>query len=341
VTGKRSNKSGRRKTRVKGKAPKRRKSAVYWGAVVAVWGEILGFLTIGYYALTLPDVSNLGANRRNPTVTLAAYDGSILETRGDIYGQTLAFDDLPANLVNAVIATEDRRFYSHSGVDLVGLGRAMIANLKSGAIVQGGSTLTQQLAKNLFLTPKRTIGRKVREVMLAFWLEWKFTKHELLGLYLNRVYLGAGTYGADAAARRYFGVDARALTLPQAAMLAGLLKAPTRCAPTRDLERSRRRAAQVLDNMVVAGYLGFDAARQAKAAPATPRPAAATGELRYFTNWMLDRLLDYVGPTERNLLVTTTLDPWHQVLAEKTLKQTLKREGERLAAGQGAFLAMD
>jgi len=177
--------------------------------------------------------------------------------------------------------------------------------------------------------------------MLALWLERKFSKRELLTLYMNRVYLGAGTYGADAAARRYFAIGAQALTLQQAAMVVGLLKAPTRYAPTRDLERSRRRAGQVIDNMVEAGFLTVTEAKRAKASPANVILAPAAGERRHFTNWVLDRLLDYVGPNKRDLLVTTTLDPKLQGLAESALKQTLKNQGARLGVGQGALLALD
>ncbi len=313
---------------------------IYWMAVASVWGTIGGALSAGYFALTLPDVSTLGAERRRPTISLLAADGSILETHGDLYGETLTFDELPPHLINAVIATEDRRFYTHPGMDVIGLARAMVANVKAGRIVQGGSTLTQQLAKNLFLTPERTLGRKVREVMLALWLERKFSKQEILELYLNRVYLGAGTYGADGAARRYFGISARKLSLPQSAMLAGLMKAPTRFAPTRNLKRSHRRTAQVLDNMVAAGQLSAAAARQAKAQPAHPHKMASAPDRRYFTHWVLERLPDFVAVGHQDLTVVTTLDPGLQSRAEKGIKTALARDGERLAVGQGALIAM-
>ena len=174
---------------------------------------------------------------------------------------------LPAELRQAVIATEDRRFYGHFGLDVIALARAAFANLRAGRIVQGGSTLTQQLAKNVFLTPERSLKRKVQELMLALWLERTFTKDEILSIYLNRVYLGAGTYGVEAAARRYFAKSARDLNTIEAAMIAGLLKAPTRYAPTRDPERALARARQVLGLMVDASYLSAAEAEAAARAP--------------------------------------------------------------------------
>jgi len=339
VAGKRSNpKKRHKKSRPSGRTGRRR--LFYWGAVLLVWGAISGLLTLGYYAITLPDVSTLGADRRKPTVTLLASNGSVLETRGNLYGEALHFEDLPPDLVKAVISTEDRRFYSHFGIDPLGLARAMVANFKAGRVVQGGSTITQQLAKNLFLTPERTLGRKIQEVMLAFWLERQFTKRELISLYLNRVYLGAGTYGVDAAARQYFGIGGGSLSLSQSAMLAGLLKAPTRYAPTRNLELSWRRTAQVLDNMVAAGHLTPAMATRAKSNPAHPTPVRTSSEQRYFTNWVLDQLPDYVGSNSSDLMVRTTLDPKLQNLAENAMTRALDSAGVRLAVGQGALVAM-
>src|SRR6202163_2626098 len=166
-------------------------------------------------------------------------------------------------LPKAVIATEDRRFYSHFGVDPIGLVRAAFANLSAGHVVQGGSTITQQLAKNLFLTPERRLTRKIQEALLALWLEHRFAKDQILEIYLNRVYLGAGTYGVDAAAHRYFGKSAAKLNLYESAVIAGLLKAPTRFNPIRDREKAAARAAQVLDNMVETGVITAAQAQEA------------------------------------------------------------------------------
>jgi penicillin-binding protein 1A len=196
-----------------------------------------GFL---YFVLRLPDPILLTLDDRPPNLTILASDGTVLAERGLRRGY-VRLDRLPVYLPQAVIATEDRRFYNHLGVDPVGLVRAGVRNLAAGSVVQGGSTITQQLAKNLFLKPDRTMARKLEEVMYAIWLERRFTKDEILELYLNRVYFGGGTYGVEAAARRYFGRSARSVTLTQAALLAGLLKAPSRYAPTRNVELATSR----------------------------------------------------------------------------------------------------
>ncbi len=312
-----------------------------WALALAVWGVLGGLGLVAFYAYDLPDVRRIGTVERAPTVTLLAADGGELVTFGDLYSRPVALADLPPHLPRAVIATEDRRFYDHFGLDLIGLARAAYVNLRAGSIRQGGSTITQQLAKNLFLTPERTLKRKVQETLLALWLERVFTKDQILTLYLNRVYLGAGTYGVEAAARKYFDRPAARLDLAQAAMIAGLLKAPTRYAPTRDLERSRRRAAQVLDNMVAAGYLNEDEAARAKRRPAAlaPRRRAPEG-VRYFTDWVLDRVPGYVGHTARDLVVLTTLDRRLQVAAERTVERALAGPGAKQGVGQAALLAL-
>src|SRR5207253_7894171 len=193
--------------------------------------------TIGYFALTLPDTSQLGVSLRRPTVTILAEDGSTLANLGDLFGEPLTLKEMSPFLPKAVLATEDRRFYSHFGIDPIGLIRAAFIDVRAGHVVQGGSTITQQLAKVLFLTPERSLARKARETLLALWLEHRFTKDQLLEIYLNRVYLGAGTYGVDAAAHRYFGKSAGKLNLFESAVIAGLLKAPTRLNPARDRDK--------------------------------------------------------------------------------------------------------
>src|SRR5216684_2789287 len=205
--------------------------------LVVLWGVILGGGATAYFALTLPPIGDLTMAARRPSVTVLGADGSVIATYGDLFGEPLRLRDLPAYLPAAVIATEDRRFYHHFGIDPIGLARAAYVNYRAGRIVQGGSTISQQLAKNLFLAPDRTLTRKVQEALLALWLEHKFTKDQLLEIYLNRVYLGAGTYGIDAAAHRYFDKSAREVTLYEAAVIAGLLKAPTRFSPARDSGR--------------------------------------------------------------------------------------------------------
>src|SRR5229473_4684244 len=226
------------------------RSAVRLGILLLLWVAIIGGGVLGYFGLTLPDTSELTRAERRPSATILAADGSLLATFGDLFGQPLTLQEMSPYLPKAVIATEDRRFYSHFGIDPIGLVRASIANLTAGRVVQGGSTITQQLAKNLFLTPERSLSRKIRETILALWLERRFSKDQILEIYLNRVYLGAGTYGVDAAAHRYFGKSAAQLNLFESAVMAGLLKAPTRFSPAHDRDKATARAAQVLVAMV-------------------------------------------------------------------------------------------
>src|SRR5882672_10644265 len=233
------------------------------GILASLWGLIVGGGAIAYFALTLPDTKQLTVAERRPSVTVLAADGSTIASLGDLFGQPMTLKEMSPYLPQAVIATEDRRFYSHFGIDPIGLIRAGITDLRVGHVVQGGSTITQQLAKNLFLTSERSLARKIRETLLALWLEHRFTKNQILEIYLNRVYLGAGTYGVDAAAHRYFGKSARRTTLYESAAIAGLLKAPTRFNPTRDPDKAAARAAQVLANMVEAGIVTDGQAAQA------------------------------------------------------------------------------
>ena len=297
---------------------------------------------VAWYAYDLPDLRRLGERQRAPSVTLLAADGATLARFGDLYAAPVPAAELPAAMRDAVLAIEDRRFYSHFGLDPLALIRAAVANLRAGRVVQGGSTLTQQLAKNIFLTPDRTLKRKIQEMLVALWLERKFTKDEILSIYLNRVYFGAGAYGVEAAARRYFAKSARRLTLAQSAMLAGLLKAPTRYAPTRNLARAQARARQVLDAMVAAGYITEKRAEAAKRNPAVVAPgrAGARAGARYFADWILDRVASYAGPGAGDVVVVTTLDPALQGAAEEAIAWGLRGEGKRRGATQAAFVAL-
>src|SRR5579864_4916279 len=273
--------------------------------LLLLWSLIIGGGTLGYFALTLPNTSQLGAAQRRPSVTILAADGSTLATLGDLFGQPLTLKRMSPYLPKAVIATEDRRFYSHFGVDPVGLLRAAFTDLRAGHVVQGGSTITQQLAKIVFLTPERSFSRKIRETLMALWLERRFTKDQILEIYLNRVYLGAGTYGVDAAAHRYFGKSAAKLNLFECAVVAGLLKAPTRFSPAHDRDKAAARAGQVLGAMVEAGVItAADAANAEKEGGALPvigRPGS-----RYFADWVADQIHDFAGTAGRDLTVHTT-----------------------------------
>src|SRR5216683_7400186 len=298
------------------------RNAVRLGVLLLLWTAIIGGSVLGYFGLTLPDTSALTRAERRPSATILAADGSLLATFGDLFGQPLTLQEMSPYLPKAVIATEDRRFYSHFGIDPIGLVRASIANLTAGRVVQGGSTITQQLAKNLFLTAERSLARKIRETLLALWLERRFTKNQILEIYLNRVYLGAGTYGVDAASHRYFGKSAGQLSLFESAVIAGLLKAPTRFSPANDRDKAVGRATQVLDNMVEAGFVTVAEAAAAEKQGAGLAVASRPGS-RYFADWVADQIHEFAGTADRDLTIRTTLDPRLQTAAEATVAEIL------------------
>ena len=335
-----------RKPRKKAKAIPAPRRGWFWPllrrlAVLAVWAFVALLGLLAWYAYDLPDVSRLGERTRMPSVRIVSADGVQLARLGDVYAAPVRARDLPEHLRQAVIATEDRRFYGHFGLDVLALARAALANIKAGHIVQGGSTLTQQLAKNVFLTPERSLKRKVQELLLALWLEQTFSKDEILSIYLNRVYLGAGTYGVAAASRRYFAKPAAQLSLGEAAMIAGLLKAPSRYAPTSDLERARARARQVLGFMVDAGYLTAAEAAAAAEQPFSVRRLLGSGRgARYFADWVRDRVAGYTGPGAADITVVTTLDTRLQQAAEEAVAWALAGEGAARGARQAALVAL-
>jgi penicillin-binding protein 1A len=312
---------------------------VVWSLVLAIWLGVAAAGVIVYYAHDIPDVDKVAEATRKPSVTLLAQDGTVLASYGKLYGESVSLEDVPPVLPKAVMAAEDRRFYSHFGIDPFGLARAMVANVRAGGIVQGGSTITQQLAKNLFLTPERTVKRKVQELILAFWLEHRFSKDRILALYLNRVYLGAGTYGVDAAARRYFGKPASEVNLYESALLAGLLKAPSRYNPTSDPDAAHRRAVIVLQDMVEAGYITEADAKRA-ASRRSQGQAVAAWSGRYFADWVLGEVRDYVGYHSKDLVVRTTLDRPLQRVAEANLRKLLAEKGAERDARQAALVMM-
>ena len=311
-----------------------------WGLVTSIWVAVLLAGAVGWYAYDLPDIDKLQQPTRRPSVTLSAADGSVIATYGDLYGRPLKWKEIPPHLLQAILAIEDRRFFDHGGFDVFAVIRAAYVNIRSGTIRQGGSTITQQLAKNLFLTPARTVRRKVQELLISFWLEAKFTKKQIFTIYINRVYLGAGTYGVEAASRRYFGVSAREVSLHQAAVLAGLLKAPSRYTPAYNPDGAKGRAKLVLDQMVAADFLTEAQARRAAGAPLRLAARSETGGNRYFADWILEQASAYVGNTGRDLVVRTTLDPRLQEAAEKRLAEALSKNGKKAKAEQGALVAL-
>jgi penicillin-binding protein 1A len=319
-------------------APTRGWRLLHRAAVAGVWLSLFVAGLLAYFAADLPSTDGLRRQDSAHAVTLLDANGRIIARRGIDSGLPVAIGDLPPYVAQAVLASEDRRFYSHFGLDLWGLGRAAFVNMQEGRIVQGGSTITQQLAKNLFLEPERTYSRKIQEALLAVYLEMSFSKDEILAIYLNRVYFGAGAYGLDAAARRYFNKPASRLTLVEAAILAGLLKAPTRYSPVNGIELAQARARIVLQAMVDVGYIDEAARDEAL----HTRPKLATGPAvsgnQYFADWIMEQLPGLVGRPDTDIVVETTLDLGLQRLAEDAVIKTLREKGA--ADTQGALIAM-
>src|SRR5215468_8985765 len=325
---------GRRKG---GGSPLRR--LVYWAVVLAVWVVIVGVCTFAYVASTLPPIQSLEVPKRPPTIEIVGLDGKVLTTRGEMSGTDVPIKELPPYLPRAFVAIEDRRFYSHFGVDPIGLSRAVAANVARRGVSQGGSTITQQLAKNLFLTQERTLWRKMQEAVLALWLERKFSKAQILELYLNRVYFGSGAYGVEAAAQRYFGKPAREVKIAEAAMLAGLVKSPSRLAPSRNPNGAERRAQAVLMAMAEQGFVTETMAKVALAQPARAvKPAG--GSVNYVADWIMDVLDDLVGRVDQDLVVESSIDPVLQAAAEKALVDELALKGQKFDVAQGAVVAV-
>jgi len=342
--------SPRRRNRSRDESPRRNRKGtgrrgllgrtIYWGAVLALWGVIAGIGVLVWIGAHLPPIQSLEIPKRPPSVLIVGDNGATLATRGDMGGAAVPIGELPDYVPNAFIAIEDRRFYSHRGIDPLGIARALVADVFRRGAAQGGSTITQQLAKNLFLTQERTVNRKLQEIVLALWLEHKFGKTQILELYLNRVYFGAGAYGIEGAAQRYFGKSARHLTLPEAAMLAGLVQAPSRLAPSHNLEGAQRRAALVIADMTELKMIAPSAAKLALAHPARAIKPPAAGSVNYVADWVMDAVNDLIGKFDQDITVETTIDPALQNAAEHALVDTLNQRGDKLNIDEGALVAM-
>jgi penicillin-binding protein 1A len=338
------NGNGKRPRRARRKARRARASRLwrftYWSAVAGLWAVIGAIAFAVWIGVHLPPIQSLEIPKRPPSIQIVGVNGQLLATRGNMGGEALTLKELPPYLPKAFVAIEDRRFYSHFGIDPVGIARAAVANILHVGVAQGGSTITQQLAKNLFLTPQRTLTRKIQEVVLALWLEHKFSKTEILQLYLNRVYFGAGAYGIEAAAQRYFGKSARQVTLAEAAMLAGLVRSPSRLEPIHNPTGAERRAQLVLRAMVEANFITKKMAQIAMAHPPRVVQQAGNGSVNYVADWIMDELDDLVGRVDRDIVVETTIDPAVQAAAEKALDDALAQKGDKLGVHQGAVVVM-
>ena len=319
-------------------APKR--TWPYVLVLLCAWGVIFGSVMYFRWISQLPDTTHLLDKTSSHDITILDDKGRLIARRGLTQGALVPIAELPAYVPNAFVAIEDRRFRHHFGIDPIGMARAAVDNMTVGHVAQGGSTITQQLAKNLFLDPKRTFDRKVQEALLALYLESRYSKDQILTLYLNRVYFGAGVYGVQAAAERFFGKPASQLTLPEAAMLAGSVKAPARFNPQSDADASIERAGVVLDAMDEAGFINDAQRDDAKATRPRVMHDTGTPSAGYFVDWVISRIPGYVGNVDEPIVVETTFDVATQQKAERAVARGLASEGRDLHAHEAALVAM-
>ncbi len=311
---------------------------VRWLVIAGIWGAVAAALLLLWFSRDLPRPEAALDAARRPGLTLEDRSGQPFATFGDVVGDSLRLPNLPRWLPAAVVAVEDRRFWTHPGIDLVGVGRAVVVNVMAGRLRQGGSTITQQVAKNLFLTNARTLRRKVQELMLTLWLERSFTKQEILEIWLNRVYLGSGTWGVDAAARMYFGVSARKLNLWQCAVLAGIPRAPSRFNPRIDPAAAAIRGREVLAAMADTGVITAAEAQRASAQIAFPNLRGSSAG--WFADYASEQATPLL-PQGADAVLHTTLDARLEAVAEQRLNALLDGPGVAAGVGEGAIVVLD
>ena len=312
-------------------------SALYLGLAMG----LAVALYVAYCFITLPDIEKAVSRTRQPSTTIIAENGQEIARFGNVYSEVIYPKDLPDYVKNAIIDTEDRRFYSHFGFDVIAFTRAMVTNVIKGRYAQGGSTISQQVAKNLFLTPNKNIKRKVQELLMAFWLESKFSKDQILTLYLNRVYMGNGTFGIEAASQAYFQKSSRDLNMLEGAVLAGLLKAPARYNPAADSTRAKKRAAVVLQNMVDVSHITAKQKEKALKLPLGDQDNHKESSEKYFADWVYNEVNAYIGERETDVNVFTTLDKDLQKEAAKILRDTIRKQGRGKNVTNGAVVILD
>lgn len=309
---------------------------------VLIFSGVIGFFLILFFIRDMPNLDRLESKGRRASIIFESYDGKNIATYGDLFKNVVSIDSIPKYVSKAVIAIEDRRFYKHCGIDFLGILRAAYTNLVHKKIVQGGSTLTQQLAKNLFLSQTRSLKRKIQEFILALWLEHKFTKKQILSIYLNRVYFGSCAYGIDAAAFRFYGKNAKQLSLYEAAKLAGILKAPSLYSPFYNPVKSDQRAESVIKCMIEEGYITKEEAIDAlQRKDHLSKLSVPMNENRYFTDWALEQVQEMVSTEDEDLIVRTTLDTKLQQNATYVIRNVLKGEGFQNGVSQMALVALD
>ena len=304
-------------------------------------GGIFALLVLAMPALKAVEESNWMATGQY-SVTFLDKNGNEIGKRGILHNDAVPLEEIPEHLIKATLATEDRRFYEHFGIDVIGTLRALFENVRAGETVQGGSTITQQLAKNLFLSSERSLQRKIKEAFLALWLETRLTKREILKLYLDRAYMGGGTFGVEASSQFYFGKSVRDLTIAEAAMLAGLFKAPTKFAPHINLPNARARADDVLTNMIEAGYMTEAQVHGARINPARPLETRRPDSPDYFLDWAFEEVQkEFQGRNEYVLTVKTTIDLSLQKAAEEAVQSTLLQNGRFMGVKNAAMVVME
>jgi len=305
-------------------------------AYAAILGLLAVVVAVAVATAYLPSYADLTKrNDLGQMIRVRAANGQVLVSLGPSFGKWLPYEQIPPEMRAAMIAVEDKRFRGHIGVDPIGIARSVVVRIKTGHFAQGGSTITQQLARNIFLTNNRTFTRKIKEAILALALERKFSKDQILELYLNRVYFGGGAYGIDAASRRFFGHGADHLSLGEAAIIAGLVKAPSNYAPSADAEAARDRSSVVLNSMVENGFISQEAAAAANPAEIRIQQTTNNNSVRYFTDWALPQLDTLIDETSDPIDVWTTLDPGMQVAADRAIHANAP-DGT-----QGALVAID
>ncbi len=307
--------------------------------VLGLWCAIALGLTLAWFGKDLPNITRKATFERRTAITVLANDGSVIARYGDHKGDNLTIDEIPIDLVNALLAIEDRRFYYHFGLDPLGIARAMFINAKSKRYVQGGSTITQQLAKNLFLTKERKLSRKIQEAMLAIWLEYELSKDEIIAAYLNRVYLGSGAYGVDAASRVYFDKSAIDLTLRESALIAGLLKAPSKYSPRSNPAAAEARTDVVMNSMRDAGFLKGQKIETIHIVKPAKKPIGNNTN-RYFSDWIMEEISNIIGVPDKDLIIETTMDPQIQSSTAKIIAETIRSKGDGSGFSQGASIVM-
>ncbi len=327
------------------RSPKRRRS-LSWRFIkffftLGFWGVVAGALAFSYIWFTLDARGLLRIPEREPGIMMLSANGSVLAEQGAFFGDAARIAELPDYVPNAIIAIEDHRFRSHYGVDPIGLVRAVSRNILAGHLVQGGSTLTQQLAKNLFLTPEKTITRKAQEAVLAIWLESKFTKDEILQLYLNRVYFAPNAIGIEQASHVFFNKSALELSINEAATLAGMLKAPTTYNPALHPDAAAARAKLVVDAMVRESFVSAEDAQASRDAPSNVVSANYIPAKHYAVDWIEEQLPLLVKNYDQSIVVETTIDPAIQSNAEKSLRKRLSESAKKLNVSEGAIVVLD